>query len=300
MSESFFKSILVFDPDPSVGKAVARDLAGMVDEVRSASSAPEGIGLARTTNPNAILVALDMLDYDGLEICRALRDDEATGSTPVVFLVPPALLDRVPNALNAGGNDFLLKPFTPLEIQARVRSALLTDRLTRVLHAQAQIDPVTGLGSRSSFEARLASECSAVDRNGVPLALILLDLDDFRELNRRHGREAGDEALGRLGHTLRGSLRPYDHASRIGADEFGVILRDSGQEAATSYLQRLYESIANIRVNSGVDQVQIRCSSGISWQDRGSLCSAAEFIERAERALVQAKSQRSSFQMFQP
>jgi diguanylate cyclase (GGDEF)-like protein len=108
----------------------------------------------------------------------------------------------------------------------------------------ADHDPLTRLGNRRSFMARLELETQRALRYGTPFALLVCDLDGFKEVNDRHGHLVGDEALERVAAVLRDALRSSDGAYRLGGDEFGLILVEAGADVALEVVQRVSSALA--------------------------------------------------------
>jgi diguanylate cyclase (GGDEF)-like protein len=98
------------------------------------------------------------------------------------------------------------------------------------LRLAASTDPLTGLPNRRAFEERLAHELARARRTDASFALVLADVDHFKQLNDRHGHAAGDEALIELGRLLQAEMRAIDTVARIGGDEFAILL--PGTDAA--------------------------------------------------------------------
>src|SRR5207248_8172509 len=107
------------------------------------------------------------------------------------------------------------------------------------LEHQAQTDSLTGLFNHRSFHERLRGALQEASRTHKPVAVLMLDIDDFKRVNDVHGHGVGDELLRLLADTLRGSIRPSDVVCRLGGEEFGVIMSSCDAAAATSAAQRI-------------------------------------------------------------
>src|SRR5690606_34529799 len=110
----------------------------------------------------------------------------------------------------------------------------------------ASCDPLTGLRNHRVFHEDLARELQRCGRTGVPMALVLLDLDDLKTLNDTHGHQAGDRQIRRLADALREHLRATDTAYRIGGDEFAAILPDAHGWGALEFTQRLRRTFPDV------------------------------------------------------
>lgn len=148
--------------------------------------------------------------------------------------------------------------------------------LARQLRAVASTDLLTGLPNRQAFEALLPQEMARAERDGTPLCLAVVDVDDFKEINDTHGHQAGDEILAGLPRQWQGALREGDALARVGGDEFVVLLPDCLLADAVVVLERM-----------GANG-QPTCSVGVAALGEGE--SADRLMARADRALYEAKA----------
>ena len=153
----------------------------------------------------------------------------------------------------------------------------------------ALVDPLTGLGNRRSFDARLADEVSRAGRYHTPMSLAMIDLDGFKDINDRHGHMAGDVVLRRFGMLLGQVMRASDVTTRYGGDEFAVILPDTSKTAAWLASEKLRVALVGLTVELPDGQeVGITASVGVaSYGDYNG--TANELLEAADAALYQAK-----------
>ena len=168
------------------------------------------------------------------------------------------------------------------ELQA-ARAALTAQRaqaaeLTRRLHVEARTDPLTGLGNRRRWSEQLMLELERARRSGDGLAVAVLDLDRFKQVNDRDGHAAGDELLQQVATHFASSVRSIDVLARLGGEEFGIAVPQATREAAAQVVERVRTGLP-----SGVT-----CSAGLAvWDGRES---AASLQGRADAALYRAKS----------
>lgn len=169
-------------------------------------------------------------------------------------------------------------------LAAEARIADLENALRRA-QAAAVTDTLTGALNRRGFDQAHEREAARSRRSGSPLALALIDLDDFKRLNDTLGHQAGDEALIHLVRTLRSALRPSDILGRFGGEEFVLMLPDTGLDEAVTALTRFQRQLADCRVTGS--GVALSFSAGVVVQSPGE--SLRESIERADAATYAAK-----------
>jgi diguanylate cyclase (GGDEF)-like protein len=123
---------------------------------------------------------------------------------------------------------------------------------------------LTGLPNTRSLFHHLTRELARAERLSAPVALIVMDLDDFKEINDTHGHRAGDRALREVGRVLRSAIRPYDTCVRYAGDEFIVVLSGCGREEADAKRRELQESVARLILEVESGQVPLLISAGIA------------------------------------
>jgi len=161
------------------------------------------------------------------------------------------------------------------EMQALLAASSLSDRLT-------------GLYNYGTFVDYLHNEVTKVDRYGGELTLIMLDLDQFKQFNDRHGHETGNDVLRRVGATLRGAVRDADMAARYGGEEFTVLIRGDethGYELAERLRHAIEATAVEVR---GGGEVFCTVSAGVATYPEGA-ADETELVERADDALYESK-----------
>ena len=285
-------TVLVIDDDASIHRAVERRLEGVVDQVLKADSPTKGLQIAIQDKPDVILLDVNMPQIDGFKVCRHLQENPTTHDIPILFLTADDNPDNLAKALDAGASDYISKPFNAVELEARVRVALRTKRLIDLLQERARIDALTGLNNRAAMDDTLIAATSAFHRTGQPLALLMIDLDHFKEINDTYGHGVGDDVIRRVGMTIRAGCRPYDIACRFGGDEFGVILAQTDSSCAEQVSERILDRINQIKIRAGSDEIEIACSGGLaSASEMPSDFEPAELLKAADEALYLAKSE---------
>lgn len=161
------------------------------------------------------------------------------------------------------------------------------DHLVARLYGAARTDVLTGLVNRHGFDERFEHELERARRGAQPVALVLADIDDFKELNDRFGHPAGDAALAAVGRLAGATVRESDTMARIGGDEFAAILPDSDATRAFDFAERLRAEVSHLH---GEDGEPLTMSFGVvEFPQNGKTC--ASLIHAADRALYEAKRQ---------
>ncbi|TVS12445.1 MAG: EAL domain-containing protein [Wenzhouxiangella sp.] len=159
----------------------------------------------------------------------------------------------------------------------------------RQLKQIAHYDVLTGLPNRALLADRLSLAMARARRSGVPLALVFLDLDGFKEVNDTHGHDIGDRLLVRLARRMQHSLRETDTVARIGGDEFAVVLADSGDpDTFGRLLGRLLQALAQPEVVEG-KELQVTASAGVSTYPQAEDIDADQLLRQADQAMYEAK-----------
>jgi diguanylate cyclase (GGDEF)-like protein len=154
------------------------------------------------------------------------------------------------------------------------------------LARQAMIDSLTGLANRRAWDEELARRIAAADASGACLTLAIFDLDCFKEVNDRHGHDAGDAALRSASKALRQQLRERDFLARIGGDEFGLLISGVDPAAAMRIVDRVRGALSNIESE---DCPQPVASAGVAVRTATAQHTAQRLFQLADQALLEAK-----------
>jgi diguanylate cyclase (GGDEF)-like protein len=243
------------------------------------------------------------------ELDRILKSSRRTTAAQITAVIAaiaaPVILgsaaekDHVNIAAIIYGALFLILALQIYDLFRHGRTALLRERLAKQLKAAviqrirvnklydlSILDPLTGLHNRRFGEQRLEEELARSDRNGDPLAVLLFDLDYFKEINDQHGHAAGDAALKEFSRRLKRAIRACDVPVRIGGDEFLVILPECPREKVDKILERI--GTPEIRLND--QAISIRYSVG---RAQHQVCDTTEsMLHRADQVLYAAKAAR--------
>jgi diguanylate cyclase (GGDEF)-like protein len=269
---------LVMLPDPQGGKPLVATLGLSVEEAeRHAITGPPDGRLARSITMS--------YTYPELERSRDGDGDVINAGLAVPLPGETATLGYLTIFTRAHGHDFAEEDVRELETLAlRAGPAIENARRFREARQLADLDALTGLHNRRFFHETLARECARAHRYERKLALIVFDLDDFKEINDRIGHLAGDAVLAEAAERVRDVVRTADIACRVGGDEFAVILPESSLDDADQLYRRIQNAISSRPLGQGGN---LYLSAGVA--EVRAEDDPVSFFQRADDALYRAK-----------
>ncbi|MFL5561895.1 MAG: diguanylate cyclase [Gemmatimonadaceae bacterium] len=159
------------------------------------------------------------------------------------------------------------------------------------LEALATTDAVTTLLNRRALVDRLSHEMERARRYGTPLALLMVDLDHFKDINDTHGHLVGDEALREVARLLQSGVRNVDIVARYGGEEFAIVLPETSNEGAVAFAERVRERVAeHVFANERLPSLRITVSVGVASVPSAEIESVEDFFARSDEALYRAKA----------
>jgi two-component system cell cycle response regulator len=245
-------------------------------------------------SPGLAILDRTMPGLDTFEVCRRVRALAREPSPYIILLTGQEGKQDVIEGLRAGADDYLGKPVDPGELEARVRTGRRIVQLQAELveaHAalrhQASRDPLTGLQNRGAIVEFLRGEMARSSQEGWTLAVALVDLDHFQQVNQEHGQAAGDAALREAASRLRGALRANDRVGRYGGEEFLIVFSGCDAKGGARGAERLRGVLSRAPLDAAGVAVGVTASFGDA-----SLPGASDptvLLQRADEALSKAK-----------
>lgn len=288
---SKMQTVLVVDDSLLILEALS-SLIGDEYDVLVAMTGAEAIELAVEESPDLILLDVVMPDQDGYEILSILKSAPCTTDIPVIFLTGMGSEADEVRGLRMGAIDYIVKPFVPEIVRARVRTHLELKRSRDLLQKLALMDGLTGIANRRCFNDRLGVEWARSLRTQTPLSLVLADIDHFKPYNDFYGHPAGDSCLVQVAQALeRESLRPSDLAARFGGEEFTLLLPETDLPGALLVAERIQAHIRKLAIlhaNSAVAPM-VTLSLGVASLIAAPDMSADQLIQEADERLYEAK-----------
>jgi len=284
--------ILIVDDDVAVRNTMNEYISTAGYQSDSVSCAEEALDLLEKKSFHVVITDIILPAMGGLELTKIIKKDK---KSDVIVMTGYGDDYSYEEAINIGASDFIIKPVRLEELLLRLKRVLKERDLTKErilmmekLQKLAVTDGLTKLYNSRSFYSQLETEVDRFNRYKHPLALLLLDLDHFKEYNDSFGHLEGDKVLVRFSQIIKSCLRANDTAYRYGGEEFTVILPETGAEEAGTVAQRIRAALEAERFRP-IDgkKVTITISIGVTEYQSNEELSA--FIQRADRAMYRSK-----------
>jgi diguanylate cyclase (GGDEF)-like protein len=300
-------TILIAEDDPVSSLLLRRSLEGLDLDVVVARDGEEAWELIRARDDIRLVISDWMMPrIDGPELCRRIRGLADRPYVYFILLTAKVFREDRLAGLAAGADDFLTKPLDRAELAARINVArrliatqeelrarsLQLERLHDELRQQnerlaelATSDGLTGLKNHRHFRSALDTGVSFAQRQGLPLSLIMLDVDHFKAYNDTYGHPAGDEVLSSLARLLRDGVREHDLVARYGGEEFVILLPATDAVASRAIAGRLRAAIAS----ADWPHRAITASLGVATTGPG-VDTSSVLVDLADQALYMSKA----------
>jgi two-component system, cell cycle response regulator len=289
--------ILIADDDGVTRKALTKLLQGLGYEVLLAHDGKHAWQLLQQPN-SPYLVILDwmMPGMDGVVLCSKLRTLEKDIYPYVILLTANNNKKDLVTGFNAGADDYVRKPFDPDELFVRIRAGeriinLQIESLAArdALRKQATYDFLTGLRNREAILNELQRECERASRNGLPLSVVMIDVDHFKRVNDTYGHQAGDKVLAEVAKRMASEARTYEAIGRYGGEEFLIVLSECDSAGAGKMAERVRCAVAARDCDVQGIKIPVTISLGVASSSPTVHPTMELLIEMADAAMYRAK-----------
>jgi diguanylate cyclase (GGDEF)-like protein len=291
--------ILLADDEPIARTMLEHWLAGWGYTVIAVKDGEAALA-ALKADPEIRLAVVDwvMPKVDGLGVCRAIRNGPNEPYIYVVLLTARDNKADIIEGLDAGADDYLIKPCNPLELKVRLRAGRrvveLQEQLVSAresLRYEAMHDGLTGLLNRRAVLEQLDKELLRSARRGAPVAVLMGDLDHFKSVNDTYGHASGDAVLKEAGRRIKACVRAYDSIGRLGGEEFLAVLPECSSAVAYTIAERLGNILRQTAIATPTGAVPVTISLGVASTDMQAGANAEELVRAADVAMYRAKHQ---------
>ena len=237
----------------------------------------------------AILMDIGLPGMDGFETAAAIRRRNKTRYVPIIFVTGQDAPELSLEAYSAGAVDYIVKPFDPAVLRSKLSVFIdlhLLRKQTAALTHRALHDALTGLPNRELFCDRLEQALARARRRTVPMGVLFVDLDGFKQVNDAHGHKAGDDVLLEAGRRLRALVRTGDTVARYGGDEFTILAEDVGDPDAA---RELGERVADELARPYAGGLELSASVGVAFTANPAATTPDGLIRRADHAMYRSK-----------
>ncbi len=262
-----------------------------------AANGREALELVENERVDCLLIDILLPDMDGFSLCKKIHDDEAFRHIQTVGITSAEDLSLKIRGIEAGFDDYLIKPVNFTELKVRIKALLkkkaYIDQLQNKYHAvfqQAISDSLTGLYNNAYSKHFLKIDLQKAERQGYPISLIMADLDNFKQVNDEYGHITGDLVLKEIAAILTKNIRLTDVAARYGGEEFALILPYTDPDDAIILAERILTAVRShtFTIKETTLDLNLTISLGLAtYPDHAA--SVSELFERADQALYKSK-----------
>jgi len=287
--------ILLVDDDRAMLSAIEEMVRDCGYDAVAANTWTDALRIYKQAKPDLVLLDVMMPTIDGFKLAKMLKGNDPERFVPIILITGLGDIESKRRGMASGADDFLTKPVSPVELQIRVSAMLRIKELTDQIQAAneklaelAATDPLTRLKNRRVIYEHLEREFARARRYDHPLAVFMMDIDHFKNVNDSFGHNVGDEVIKLVADVLRASTRETDLVGRYGGEEFIVLAPETDSSAARVFAERIRASVAGA-TDARQDMPACTISIGIATTETVKAAQFEDLIHLADEALYEAK-----------
>lgn len=292
-----FMRILMAEDDPGTRSLLKVQLVNWGYDVVVTRDGSEAWQVLQADDaPRLAILDWMMPGMTGVELCRKVREEKKEPYTYIILLTAQQRDEYIVTGMEAGADDYMLKPFNYNELKVRLRAGRRIIELQNelieareIFQEKANRDSLTGLLNHEEILGALDQELARAEREGKCVSVIMADLDHFKMVNDTYGHMAGDAVLRSVAKRMHSLTRSYDYVGRYGGEEFLVILPECCKECAVTFAERLSECISSERMDTSEGEIPVTVSLGVSASGKDRGWNAQALVRSADEALYLAK-----------
>ena len=291
-------SVLIIDDADSVRSHIIGILrkANLFEHYREARDGLDGFKSLIASKPDVVICDLEMPRMDGFKFLQMVNSREDLNDVSIIMLTGREDRDLKIRGLEQGACDYLTKPFDMAELIARVKVQLkikaLQDKLKKSnerLMNLSNTDPLTRLFNRRYLTEILNCELAKSRRYGEKLSFIILDIDNFKDVNDTFGHQNGDEVLSTVADVIQSGRRCFDIVARYGGEEFALVLPGTDLLGGITVAEQLRNAVQTISFEPPMEKLVVTVSAGVSTFSSAQVRDVESLIRQADEALYRAK-----------
>jgi two-component system cell cycle response regulator len=289
-------NVLIADDDPISRRLLEVSLSREGYPISVAANGAEALRLLEQPDgPRLTVLDWMMPEMDGVDVCRFIRKSSREAYVYIILLTARGHQAEIIQGLEAGADDYVIKPFDLHELKARVRAGMRILELQEQLvvareqsRVQATHDSLTGLLNHGAILTMLEKELARSAREGNPVGVMMADIDHFKAVNDTFGHPAGDAVLRETARKIVESVRPYDSVGRYGGEEFVVVLPGCDLDAVMKRAECIRELVCEQPVR--LDNVCIPTTMSIGVAAGSDETQQGQLLRAVDEALYAAKN----------
>lgn len=264
--------------------------------ILATKSGQNGIDISIKQVPDLILLDIMMPDVDGFEVLRILRENPKTQDIPIIIISGLNNNQGEEKSLRLGANDYISKPFSPIIVKLRVLNQMKIINQLRAIETLSMTDPLTKIFNRRAVETRMEENWKKSVINGSHLAILIVDIDNFKNINDTYGHPYGDIILERVTEIIKNTLRrSADYVGRWGGEEFIIVLPNTNMIGAIQVGEEIRKNVSNSHKRYSDESIKSKTTISIgvySSIPKNTIDNTTvyNFISNADEALYQAKN----------
>lgn len=284
--------VLIAEDNIILSRNLAKNISNWGYKVITARNGSEAWNSILKENIRLAILDWMMPGLDGITLCRKIRKELPTKKSEYVYiilLIGKNQQDEIIEGLSAGADDYMIKPANIFELKVRLMNGSRIIDLEDKRILLATTDSLTDLWNRRKIFDIFEEELDRGTREHVDVGAIMIDIDNFKQINDNFGHAAGDRVLKEVAFRLKHALRLYDKIGRYGGDEMLIVLPNCGQNNLTVIAERLRRIICTKKININAGDLEITISLGGASTQSLKEISLDKLLESSDKALYLAK-----------
>jgi diguanylate cyclase (GGDEF)-like protein len=286
--------VLIAEPDIPYSRSLEIDIREWGYEAICAHSSQEAMEAIEKNDIRLVLIAWSAGDLNTIELCRHILQqiqDDKTKNKYIILMVPKGVELDIIKGINAGADDYIIKPFNFYQLKIRLQNAARTVGLEDECRKLSHFDMLTKLLNKKKIVEILEEELVRGWRENQPTGVIMVDIDNFKTINDTYGHFVGDKVLAEVAARFKKNMRPYDKAGRYGGDEMLIVLPNTDVNELKETAERLRCAIMDKEITTELESIVVTISLGGTYANNLIRVSSTSLIQISDKALYQAKNQ---------